>query len=324
MPPSTCTQSWATPTASSRATAAATAAARVRCSGPSSQARAASHATAVIASVRSSIEAQRCLTAWKEPIGLPNCSRTVAYDAAVSRHQRASPAASAASSIAIASRTSWGSSSRSSSGSAPARSTEPTRVDRSCTRPGVTATASADVDVPPPRHRDEQVGGQPGPEHGAALAQAHPEGHRPVGHPPQQVGRLRHLPQHGSRGHRRRERPGDHRGGGRLDGDELVQHRAAPAAERLGQRDPGKAELGQPLGDLGEGVGTLGLGAFGDLRGRLTGRPVGDRPRERALVLIEPDGHPRLRPCRRHELELVLILAGRSSGRQARAGRIAG
>ena len=37
-----------------------------------------SHATAATDSVVSSISAQRCLTAWNEPMGAPNCSRTLA------------------------------------------------------------------------------------------------------------------------------------------------------------------------------------------------------------------------------------------------------
>ena len=49
---------------------------------------------------RSSISAHMCLMAWKLPIGLPNCSRTLAYSVAVSSAHRASPAASAASTVA--------------------------------------------------------------------------------------------------------------------------------------------------------------------------------------------------------------------------------
>ena len=48
-----------------------------------------------------------CLTAWKLPIGLPNCSRTLAYSVAVSSIQRASPAASAASTVAARSAKRW-------------------------------------------------------------------------------------------------------------------------------------------------------------------------------------------------------------------------
>ena len=49
------------------------------------RAPATSHAAAVTASAVSSISAHRCLTAWKLPIGLPNCSRTLAYSTAVSQ-----------------------------------------------------------------------------------------------------------------------------------------------------------------------------------------------------------------------------------------------
>ena len=61
---------------------------------------AASAAATDTCSERSSISAHRCLTAWKLPIGLPNCSRTFAYSVAVSNIQRARPAASAASTVA--------------------------------------------------------------------------------------------------------------------------------------------------------------------------------------------------------------------------------
>ena len=54
-------------------------------------------------SERSSISAHMCLIAWKLPIGLPNCSRTFAYSVAVCSVQRASPAASAASTVAATS-----------------------------------------------------------------------------------------------------------------------------------------------------------------------------------------------------------------------------
>ena len=66
---------------------------------------AASHAAAVTDSEVSSISAHRCLIAWKEPIFWPNCSRTPAYSTAVSRHQRATPDASAAASVTTRSRT---------------------------------------------------------------------------------------------------------------------------------------------------------------------------------------------------------------------------
>ena len=69
-------------------------------------AAATSHAAAVTASAVSSISAHRCLTAWKAPIFWPNCSRTLAYSTAVSRHQRATPAASAAARVTVVRRTS--------------------------------------------------------------------------------------------------------------------------------------------------------------------------------------------------------------------------
>ncbi len=71
-------QSFATATAPSKQTVSATPAANAHCSSDSSAARAASHAAAVIDSTVSSISAHRCLMAWNEPIGFPNCSRTFA------------------------------------------------------------------------------------------------------------------------------------------------------------------------------------------------------------------------------------------------------
>ncbi len=68
---------------------------------------AASLAATEICSERSSISAHMCLIAWKLPIGLPNCSRIFAYSVAVCRVQRASPAASAASTVAARSSTRW-------------------------------------------------------------------------------------------------------------------------------------------------------------------------------------------------------------------------
>ena len=61
---------------------------------PRPPARAASQATAAARSARQSIPAHRCLTAWNEPIGRPNCCRVRAYSAAVSQHHLATPAAS--------------------------------------------------------------------------------------------------------------------------------------------------------------------------------------------------------------------------------------
>ena len=95
-------QSLVLATAASIPIAAATAAAIASCGSSSSPtARAASAAAALICSERHSMLAQRCFTAWKLPIGLPNCSRTFAYSQAVSTDQRASPAASADSNVAL-------------------------------------------------------------------------------------------------------------------------------------------------------------------------------------------------------------------------------
>ena len=64
-------------------------------------ARAASHTAAVARSVSAIISAHLCLMAWNWPIGLPNCSRILAYSDAVSVAQRATPTASADSSVDI-------------------------------------------------------------------------------------------------------------------------------------------------------------------------------------------------------------------------------
>ncbi len=63
-----------------------------------STAPAAAQVAARAASNVQSMSAQRCLTAWKCPMGRPNCSRTRAYSAAVSTHHAAAPTASAAAS----------------------------------------------------------------------------------------------------------------------------------------------------------------------------------------------------------------------------------
>ena len=98
-------QSLALSTASSSASAAAAAAANGCSSGASSAARAASQARAAARSARQAMVAHRCLTAWNEPIGRPNWRRIPAYPAAVSLHQAATPAASAANRVAARSRT---------------------------------------------------------------------------------------------------------------------------------------------------------------------------------------------------------------------------
>ena len=70
----------------------------------SSMARAASHTAAVARSVSAIISAHLCLMAWNCPMGRPNCSRILAYAAAVSVAQRATPIASADSSVEISAR----------------------------------------------------------------------------------------------------------------------------------------------------------------------------------------------------------------------------
>ncbi len=67
-------------------------------------ARAASHTAAVARSVVAIISAHLCLTAWNWPMGRPNCSRILAYSAAVSVAQRATPTASADSRVEIKAR----------------------------------------------------------------------------------------------------------------------------------------------------------------------------------------------------------------------------
>ena len=69
-------------------------------------ARAASHTAAVARSVSAIISAHLCLMAWNWPMGLPNCSRILAYAAAVSVAQRATPMHSADSSVDISARAS--------------------------------------------------------------------------------------------------------------------------------------------------------------------------------------------------------------------------
>ena len=136
-------QALATSTAPSKAVAAATSAAYAHCSASPDAAPAASQAAAVTASAVSSISAQRCFTAWKPPIGFPNCSRTLAYSTAVCRHQRATPEASAAPNVTAVRRTS--SRVRPGTGMPVERSTSaaPNRRDRSTVCAGVTVAASA-------------------------------------------------------------------------------------------------------------------------------------------------------------------------------------
>ena len=112
MPPCTwmqsCVHRWAAAGASVAATAAANSTLEPvvsqlfwSASRASSKARAASQTAAVARSVSAIISAHLCLMAWNWPIGLPNCSRILAYCAAVSVAQRATPTASADSSVDI-------------------------------------------------------------------------------------------------------------------------------------------------------------------------------------------------------------------------------
>ncbi len=87
-------------------TAPAMRALSARPSSPPLQAAAASHATAAHCSTATSMSARACLTAWNWPMGRPNWTRTLAYSDAVSRHQRAIPALSAAASTCARPRTS--------------------------------------------------------------------------------------------------------------------------------------------------------------------------------------------------------------------------
>ena len=142
MPPSTWMQSLATETAPSKQIVPATRAANSCWSASSVTARAASQAAAVTDSLVSSISAHRCLIAWKPPSFLPNCSRTPAYSTAVSRHQRATPDASAAASVMTSARIRAGSSPGTTVPSTPVRSPMLTRRVRSGVVPGVRSTPS--------------------------------------------------------------------------------------------------------------------------------------------------------------------------------------
>lgn len=79
MPPSTWMQSLTLAfTVVMQVLAASAAAMENWDASPSAAARAASEAATSACSARHSISAHRCLMAWKLPIGLPNCSRTLA------------------------------------------------------------------------------------------------------------------------------------------------------------------------------------------------------------------------------------------------------
>ncbi len=136
-------QSLALAFAASMAVDAATAAAieSWRSSGLATAA-AASLAATEICSERSSISAHMCLMAWKLPIGLPNCSRTFAYSVAVCSVQRASPAASAASTVAARSSTRCVATGSTSAG-AESSSTRASGREKSVAFSGSTVTPSA-------------------------------------------------------------------------------------------------------------------------------------------------------------------------------------
>ena len=51
-------------------------------------------------STSTSMSAQRCLTAWNDPIGRPNCTRSFAYSTAISSARAAPPSKSAAAKVA--------------------------------------------------------------------------------------------------------------------------------------------------------------------------------------------------------------------------------
>ena len=113
--------------------------------------RAASHATARACSSASSMSAHLCLTPWNCPIGRPNCSRTFAYSAAVSTHQAAPPAHSAAMSVTARSTTAVPcGSGRNAMDVAVDASTSATRLVASTLVRGVTLQSSALTTFQPP------------------------------------------------------------------------------------------------------------------------------------------------------------------------------
>ena len=237
-----CLAQWA---AASSATAPAIRALRWRsASCPSSlQAAAASQATAAHCSTATSMSASACLTAWNWPIGRPNCTRTLAYSDAVSRHQRAIPALSAATRSRARPRTS-----ASGTRSDPAGTTRPVAVDlERPERPGgvegrerldrhpvaqVLAVEQAPphaVGAPVQRHEDEPSRGQardgthgtgqlrrtPSPGNEAGGAERHGRRDRAVGQAGQQRGPRRLVRRGGTRPSTRGVSGGRGRGRGR-------------------------------------------------------------------------------------------------------------
>src|SRR5437667_209953 len=98
MPPWFWTLSAALASAASVASTLAEATWRAAASSPSASATAAKVVSERAASARTAMSAQRCFTAWKAPIGRPNCCRTFAYSTESSSVRSATPTASAAAS----------------------------------------------------------------------------------------------------------------------------------------------------------------------------------------------------------------------------------
>ena len=277
-----------------------------------------SQAAAVTDSAVSSISAQRCLTAWKLPIFRPNCSRTPAYSTAVSRHQRATPAASAAARVRAVRRRRPAVSPGTATASASGRSTR----DR--------AEAAGEVQRHVVRGVDP-VGGHDEPRLGVAVGRAE-----------QQVGRCRDVPddldragQGLSRGERRDETDADDRAlpqgrgdrlglaeqrrghrrteqgaghqllGARLQGDGDVEHRSPAATGGLGQPDRGHAHLADRGPDVVErrrGVllgGADGGAAPDDRPPTCAGSRRARRGRRRCRSTWVPSGSRSLRWLRR-------------------------
>ena len=252
-------QSLALAFAASMAVDAATAAAMEswRSSGLAT-ALAASAAATEICSERSSISAHMCLIAWKLPIGLPNCSRTFAYSVAVCSVQRASPAASAASTVAARSSTRWAetssTSARAESSTNPRQRTGEVRGLQRFDRHAVGRRVH---EQPLVAGGQQQHPVRIGAQHVLGGARHSPAVKEQVGRQCDTGGALarrQRLEQVGvrsrddERGQRRRgDRTGNQRGGGLVDHRAQIIHRATGAAVLLGDRDAEYAQLGQSL-----------------------------------------------------------------------------
>src|SRR5216117_936445 len=126
MPPWFWTLSAALPSAASVASTLAAATWRGAVSSPSASATAAKVVSERATSARTAMLAQRCFTAWKEPIGGPNCCRTLAYSTESSSVRSATPSASAAASRVASARNAAASAS-SGAAAIPAKRTSPRR-----------------------------------------------------------------------------------------------------------------------------------------------------------------------------------------------------